>query len=126
MGSGWAVLGASQLLPGYSLLCPDPVVDSLNDLDEAGRTAFLLDMARLGDAVRRVCRPLRLNYAMLGNLEPALHAHVIPRYGWEAAERVTKSIWNYPPEEWDSAAYAFDAARHGGLLGALREGVEKA
>ena len=27
--SGWAVMGGSQLLPGYSLLCPDPVVGSL-------------------------------------------------------------------------------------------------
>lgn len=78
MPSGWAVLGPSQLLPGYSLLCPDPVVGSLNELDEQARAAFLLDMARLGDAVLKVCRPLRLNYAMLGNVEPALHAHIIP------------------------------------------------
>lgn len=116
MPSGWAVLGPSQLLPGYSLLCPDPVVGSLNELDEQARAAFLLDMARLGDAVLKVCRPLRLNYAMLGNVEPALHAHIIPRYATEPLEMQTKPIWNYPPEVWEAKEHAFDAPRHDGLL----------
>jgi hypothetical protein len=30
LSSGWAVLGDSQFIPGYSLLLPDPVVPSLN------------------------------------------------------------------------------------------------
>jgi diadenosine tetraphosphate (Ap4A) HIT family hydrolase len=51
MPSGWAVLGDQQFLEGYSLLVPDPVVGSLNDLDRQARTRFLLDMALLGDAV---------------------------------------------------------------------------
>lgn len=121
MPSGWAVLGGSQLLPGYALLCPDPVVGSLNELDESARAAFLLDMSRIGDAVLKVCTPLRLNYAMLGNLEPALHAHIIPRYESEPAELKTKSIWSYPPEVWDAKEHAFDAAQHGRMLGQLRD-----
>ena len=28
MPSGWAVLGDPQILPGYSLLLPDPVVNT--------------------------------------------------------------------------------------------------
>ncbi|MBL8746965.1 MAG: hypothetical protein JNK58_11500 [Phycisphaerae bacterium] len=119
MPSGWAVLGGSQLLPGYALLCPDPVVGSLNELGEPERAVFLRDMARIGDAVLAVCRPLRLNYAMLGNLEPALHAHIIPRYESEPIEMRTKPIWNYPPETWDAPAHAFNAAQHGGLLRSL-------
>jgi diadenosine tetraphosphate (Ap4A) HIT family hydrolase len=62
--SGWAVLGDVQFLPGYCLLLPDPVVGSLNDLDEAGRAAFLRDMARLGDAILRVTSAERINYEM--------------------------------------------------------------
>lgn len=120
MRSGWAVLGPSQLLLGYSLLCPDPVVGSLNELDEAGRAAFLLDMSRVGDAVLKVCRPMRLNYAMLGNVEPALHAHIIPRYPSEPMDMQTKPIWNYPPQVWDGAEHAFDAVKHAGLLRDLR------
>ena len=37
-------------------------------------------MARLGHAVLEVTGALRINYAMFGNVEPALHAHVFPRY----------------------------------------------
>mgnify|MGYP001468946909 CR=1 FL=1 len=69
MPSGWAVMGEAQFLPGYCLLLPDPVVSNINDLDEAGRTRFLLDMARLGDAVISAFHPRRVNYEMLGKLE---------------------------------------------------------
>ena len=49
--SGWAVLGDPQVLRGYCLLLPDPVVAHLNDLSGRARSQFLDDMARLGDAV---------------------------------------------------------------------------
>jgi len=52
--SGWAVMGDVQFLPGYCLLLADPVVASLNDLDDARRAEFLRDMAHLGDAILQV------------------------------------------------------------------------
>lgn len=125
MPSGWAVMGEAQFLPGYCLLLPDPVVSNINDLDEAGRTRFLLDMARLGDAVISACHPRRVNYEMLGNLEPALHAHVIPRYEHERPELRTKAVWAYPPEFWSDPAHAFDPTRHAGLMRQLREALGK-
>lgn len=93
MTSGWAVLGDPQILPGYCLLLPDPVVTDLNAMDLAARRAFLDDMARLGDAVLQVTSAERINYEILGNLEPALHAHVIPRYAWEPPERRRVPVW---------------------------------
>src|SRR5579872_3518343 len=81
--SGWAVFGERQFLRGYALLLPDPVVPTLNALGAKERTAFLLDMTRLGDALLKVTGAVRINYAMFGNVEPALHAHVIPRYADE-------------------------------------------
>jgi len=83
MTSGWAVLGDPQILPGYCLLLPDPVVPDLNALAGAARQQFLADMAHLGDAVLTVTGAERINYEILGNVEPALHAHVIPRYATE-------------------------------------------
>ena len=124
MASGWAVMGEAQFLPGYCLLLPDPVVSNVNDLDDAGRTQFLLDMVRLGDAVTSVCRPRRVNYEMLGNLEPALHAHVIPRYEREPAELRTKAIWLYPQEYWSDPSHTFDPARHADLLSNLRAALD--
>ena len=80
MPSGWAVLCDVQFLHGYSLLLPDPVVPDLNALDREHRAQFLLDMATIGDALLDVTGAFRINYEILGNLDPALHAHVIPRY----------------------------------------------
>lgn len=75
MASGWAVMGDVQFLPGYCLLLPDPVVASLNDLDANARAAYLLDMARIGDALLAATGALRINYEILGNSEPQLHSH---------------------------------------------------
>ncbi len=120
--SGWAVLGERQFLPGYALLLPDPVVPSLNALDAPGRARFLLDLARLGDAVLAVTGALRINYAMLGNLEPALHAHVIPRYAEEPEALRTAHPWAY---DWQAGA-PFDPLVHGELLAQLRQALTRA
>ncbi|HBS28091.1 MAG TPA: hypothetical protein DEB06_01260, partial [Phycisphaerales bacterium] len=124
--SGWAVMGDSQRLRGYMLLLPDPVVGSLNDLTGAARALYLSDMAWLGDAVIAVCRPRRVNYEILGNLEPALHAHVIPRYEAEPESVRTKAVWLYPPEEWNGPQWAFDPARDGALIEELRRALRGA
>jgi len=115
--SGWAVMGNSQFLRGYSLLLPDPVVPHLNVMQVESRARFLADMARLGDAVLEVTSALRINYSMFGNLEPALHAHVIPRFAHEAEALRTAHPWAY---DW-AAAPQFDLEIHGAMLRALQE-----
>jgi diadenosine tetraphosphate (Ap4A) HIT family hydrolase len=114
--SGWAVMGDPQVLPGYSLLLPDPVVPHLNAMSPGAQAGFLADMARLGQAVLEATGALRVNYAMFGNLEPALHAHVFPRFPDEPAQLRAAHPWAY---DW-SAARHFDAAQDGALLAALR------
>ena len=113
--SGWAVLGDPQILPGYALLLPDPVVPHLNALDSAERARFLSDMGRLGDAVLAVTGAERINYEILGNVEPALHAHVIPRFAWETPDRRRTPVWLH---DWDTAR-PYDAEGDRALLTAL-------
>jgi diadenosine tetraphosphate (Ap4A) HIT family hydrolase len=120
MSSGWAIMGGSQFLNGYSLLLPDPVVPHLNAMDSLHRDQFLKDMAVLGDAVLSVTGALRINYAMFGNTEPALHAHVIPRFADEAPELRTAHPWAY---DWD-AAKPFSLAAHGHLLAQIKKALE--
>jgi diadenosine tetraphosphate (Ap4A) HIT family hydrolase len=115
LGSGWAVMGGIQVLRGYCMLLPDPVVPHLNALTGPARTRFLDDMARLGDAVLHATGALRINYEMLGNLEPALHAHVVPRYGDEPPALRTRPVWFY---DWD-AAPRYHADLHGALKDAI-------
>jgi len=114
--AGWAVFGQQQFIPGYLLLLPDPVVPDLNALTAERRAQFLLDMSRLGDALLRTTSPVRINYAIFGNQEPALHAHVIPRYSNEPAHLRTLHPWSY---DWN-AAPAFDPRAAAPLMQALR------
>ena len=114
--SGWAVFGHQQFVQGYLLLLPDPVVPDLNALTPERRSQFLLDMSRLGDALMRTTSPVRINYAIFGNVEPALHAHIIPRYRNEPEAMQTAHPWMY---DW-SAAPAFDVNTAAPLIKALR------
>jgi len=98
--SGWALFGERQFLRGYTLLLPDPVVPTLNALGSKERTLFLLDVTRLGDALLKLTGAVRINYAILGNQDPALHAHVIPRYADESEKLRTAHPWAY---DWDAA-----------------------
>ncbi|NWC77052.1 hypothetical protein HX823_23530 [Pseudomonas sp. P7759] len=111
MASGWAVMGDVQFLPGYCLLLPDPVVASLNDLDTEARTAYLLDMARLGDAVLQASGALRMNYEILGNSEPELHCHLFPRYASEPDDKRKMPAWFY---DWKNAVL-YAESEHGEL-----------
>lgn len=111
MASGWAVMGDVQFLPGYCLLLPDPVVASLNDLDTEARTAYLLDMALLGDAVLQATGALRMNYEILGNSEPELHCHIFPRYASEPDDKRKMPAWFY---DWKNAVL-YAESEHGEL-----------
>jgi diadenosine tetraphosphate (Ap4A) HIT family hydrolase len=114
--SGWAVFGERQFVRGYALLLPDPVVPSLNALGTQERTQFLVDMTRIGDALLKVAGAVRINYAIFGNQEPALHAHIIPRYEDEPEAMRIQQPWAY---DW-SAAPAFDRHAYHELSESLR------
>lgn len=84
--SGWCVIGDVQPVDGYCLLLADPVVGDLNELNEAQRASYCLDMIRIGDALKKATDTYRINYETLGNSEPALHTHIFPRYLSEPEE----------------------------------------
>jgi diadenosine tetraphosphate (Ap4A) HIT family hydrolase len=124
--SGWVLFGERQFLRGYCVLLPDPVVPMLNTLGAQERLQFMNDMGRVGDALLKVTGALRINYAIFGNQEPALHAHVVPRYPDEPEPLRSAHPWAY---DWD-AAPPFDRATELELIEALhreltRMGVTK-
>lgn len=109
LATGWAVIGDYQRLPGYCVLIYDGDADHLTDAPRDQRTAFLSDMAVLGEAVAGACAALdpgfaRVNYEILGNAFAHLHAHVRARYSWEPPESRTRPVWLYP--DLDDPAYA--------------------
>jgi diadenosine tetraphosphate (Ap4A) HIT family hydrolase len=98
--SGWVILAERQVLRGYCLLLPDPVVPDLNALASIARGRFLADMALVGDALIRATQAIRINYAIYGNLEPALHAHLFPRFASEP--EATRTLQPFALD-WDAA-----------------------
>lgn len=106
-----------QFLRGYCILMPDPVVESLNSLDKQERVMFLEDMAIVGDVLQKVTGAYRINYAIMGNSDQVLHAHIVPRYLTEPEEMRTGSPWSYPQEIMDTVL--FDRERDKELMAQL-------
>jgi diadenosine tetraphosphate (Ap4A) HIT family hydrolase len=119
--TGWAVAGDRQVVHGYCLLLPDPVVPDLNALRGPARSQFLLDMVSLGDALLEVTGAQRINYEILGNLEPALHAHLFPRYDAEPEDLRRRPVWFY---DW-SQAPIFDPDSYSTFVHTVRSALRR-
>jgi diadenosine tetraphosphate (Ap4A) HIT family hydrolase len=119
MPSGWLVMADRQILRGYCILLADPVSSSLNDISQSDRSRFLLDMTIAGDALLETTGAYRINYGILGNTDPALHAHIFPRFTDEPADLRRGPAWFY---DWESAP-AFDVERDRLLMQAMAAAV---
>ena len=119
MPSGFAVMGDSQYLPGYCLLLAYPEVNHLHDLPVDRRAQYLTDMGLLGEALMAATGCLRVNYAILGNLDPFLHAHVWPRYTWEDDRYRLAPPSDYPADYRDAPERLYSAEKHGELQKAI-------
>jgi diadenosine tetraphosphate (Ap4A) HIT family hydrolase len=119
--SGWLVMGERQVLPGYCLFLPDPVVPDLNALQGAARHEFMAQMCLVGDALLSVTGAVRINYAIFGNVEPALHAHLFPRHADEPEGIRAAQPWAL---DWH-AAPSFSQSKHGGLKDRLMQELRR-
>lgn len=121
VSSGWVVMCDKQVVPGQLILLADPVAGSLNDLSALQRREFLADMTLVGDALLTATGCVRVNYEILGNTDPALHAHIVPRYASEPEDRRRLPIWLY---NWDAADLYSDEA-HGELKRKIAASIEQ-
>ena len=97
------------------------MVPHLNALAPAARAEFLADMALIGDALLAVTGGVRINYAIFGNVDPALHAHVFPRHAAEPEVTRTAQPWAL---DWN-AAPAYSEALHGDLKRRIAEDLKR-
>ncbi len=123
--SGFAVMAENQYLQGYSLLLATPMVGQFLDLDEFQRHQFLTDMGCLGEAVKNATGAARINFAIYGNVDPFLHAHVWPRFEDEPSERRT-----LPPLVMDESfrsnpATVWSGEQHSLVLALIRRELER-
>tara|TARA_R100000027_G_scaffold67523_1_gene66682 strand:+ start:495 stop:971 length:477 start_codon:yes stop_codon:yes gene_type:complete len=117
LNSGWVVIGDVQPLKGYCLLLSDPVVPTINDLPIKERIEFLKEMTIIGEAIQKVTGAKRMNYEILGNSEPELHAHIFPRF-----EDEPEDLKRMPPffYDWDTAT-PYSESLHGSIKSAIKE-----
>ena len=129
MHTGFAVIGDTQHLPGYSLLLADTLdVDHLTDLPRSRRADFLFDLSLIGEAVFAVTKrdgAHRINYEVLGNSWPHLHGHVHVRYEWEPRDKVGGPVWRYSKAIRNAEEYAYDDEKHGDLRASITAELER-
>ena len=120
--SGWVFLCDMQFLRGYCILTADPIVSCLNNLNQEGRAQYLCDMTLVGDALLEVTGAYRINYAILGNSDPYLHAHIVPRYATEPEQYLPGLPWSYPRNI--MAENLFDYQQDKELIQQIREAIQ--
>jgi diadenosine tetraphosphate (Ap4A) HIT family hydrolase len=125
MKSGYAVLGDYQYLPGYCVLLRVPPAQSLNELSMSDRAQFMRDVTLIGDAIMDACHPAKLNYAVMMNLDMALHAHIQARYAWEPDQYRKGPAWNYPAEQRTDGKRSYSTAENVALKERIRAALVK-
>lgn len=124
MPSGYAVMNDNQpeAIAGCCVLLPDPVVPSVNDLDADKRAQFMSDFLVLGDAVLAATDAERINYLILCNMAPELHAHIIPRFAREDPE--IRRLGPFEAYDFGTSPRCYPGGAHRGLLERLRAEIE--
>jgi diadenosine tetraphosphate (Ap4A) HIT family hydrolase len=65
------------------------------DLDEAGRSRLMAEIAQVSAALKQLTACDKLNVAAIGNIVPQLHVHVVARRASDAAW--PKPVWGAVP-----------------------------
>lgn len=102
--------------PGRCLLVYEGHQEHFDDLSAADAGAFLEDARRAARVIRFLPQVERVNYAVLGNTEPHLHMHLIPRRDDDPNPRRTP--WEHP-----EGRRHLDGERVGELVDILRQGL---
>jgi len=109
-----AYLQPSATFRGYCVLVLKRHAVELDDLTSEERAALIEEIARVGHAIREVCSPAKLNYEILGNIVPHVHAHIIPRYADDPG-------WGWPAWDMLPDKAHLSPAEYAALATALRE-----
>jgi diadenosine tetraphosphate (Ap4A) HIT family hydrolase len=104
-------------IPGYAIVAfHRRHVADLTLFTEQELAGFWQDVAAVAKALEAVFQPCHLNYNVLGNAVPHVHAHIVPRYLDDPSPGMPLSPWTVEPVE------AEEFARQ---ISALRQAVEE-
>jgi diadenosine tetraphosphate (Ap4A) HIT family hydrolase len=115
--SCYVILGDQQFYRGYCVLLAKIHATELY-LMPADSARLLSDEMRLvAEAIAAVVKPWKMNYECLGNSEPHVHWHLLPRNESEPAELRRGPIWLRPESE---RKVTLDENDRRALIGAIR------
>jgi diadenosine tetraphosphate (Ap4A) HIT family hydrolase len=99
LSSCYVILGDRQFYRGYCVLFAKLHATELY-LMPADSARLLADEMRLvAEAIAAVVKPWKMNYECLGNSEPHVHWHLLPRQETETDEMRRGPIWLRPESE---------------------------
>jgi diadenosine tetraphosphate (Ap4A) HIT family hydrolase len=67
-------------IPGYIRVITNKHIKEFSDLSDEEATRLLLAVKKIEKAIIKTLNPDKVNIAMLGNMVPHLHVHIIPRF----------------------------------------------
>ena len=115
--SCYVILGDQQFYRGYCVLLAKLHATELY-LMPADSARLLSDEMRLvAEAIAAVVKPWKMNYECLGNSEPHVHWHLLPRNQSEPAELRRGPIWLRPESE---RKVTLDESDRRALIGSIR------
>lgn len=101
MGEPLASLSVSDLcfvsdrrFPGRCIVVLREHATELFQLSTTLRHAFADDLSNAAQAIAEAVEPLKINYEILGNVDPHLHCHLIPRRADEPKPKAP--AWLHP------------------------------
>lgn len=88
---------SDERFPGRCVLVLDRHATELFDLSATVRHAFVDDVSTAARAIKLAVNPFKMNYEILGNADPHVHCHLIPRQSDEPKPKVP--AWLHPREQ---------------------------
>ncbi len=78
--SSYLVVGDHQFYDGYCLLITKTCVRELHELDRDEYNNVCDELYLASVAINKAFKPWKLNHMCLGNQDPHIHWHILPRY----------------------------------------------
>lgn len=115
------LLFRDQRFKGYCILSFAPRrAISLESLSEDEYRSFFLDLRTASQAIREALNPDHMNYELLGNSDPHLHWHIVPRFRNDP--RWGQPIWEgWPRGEFNVNRHVLPNAEYDMIVKQIRE-----